>query len=155
MKALISLVAAYGVALLSPTVAQAQIQPSDKISGEIQTFAVDTGNPQAMLALHRAGWLEAAGQLLSTDEFSAAYTMIRRTWTADKIPSDKFALPDLRWLSALPGEVDARTAELLGGDIVTGGRILRPSPRLLYCIYVGVDVSELDVGTGRLKRSSR
>jgi len=155
MKTFILLITAYCVAFLSSAEALAQIPAGDKIPGEIRAFAVDAGDPQAMLALHRAGWLEAAGQLLSTQDFPVAYSMIHRSSAAEKVASDRFALPDLRWLSASPGGVDARTAELLGGDLVSGGRILRASGRLLYCVYVGADVSQFDLRAGRLKRSSR
>jgi tail collar domain len=125
--------------------------PTGPLPGEIRAFAVDGADAAAIMELHQAGWLEAAGQLLSVNDFPAAFKMIRRRWTPKKASSDKFALPDLRKLSRSPGEVDSRTAELLGGDLVSGGRTLRNAPtRLLYCVYVGVDASKLDATTGRL-----
>lgn len=138
--------------------ADAQSTTNGNIAGEILAFAIDSADPRALRELHRAGWLEATGQLLSTQDFPAARAMIGLAWTAENVPPDRFALPDLRYLSARPGSMDRVTRELLGGDLVTGGRTFGPrdsSWHLLYCVYVGTDVSELDSQTGRLKRSSR
>jgi microcystin-dependent protein len=134
------------------TTAAAQM-PVGPVVGEVRAFAVNTSDPAAISALQRAGWIEAAGQLLSVADFSAAFKMIGRGWTPHKAPSDRFAIPDLRNLSRTQGEIDERTAELLGG-IVTGGRN-RKLPRLLYCVYVAVDTSTLDLKSGRLKSSDR
>jgi len=138
--------------------ADAQSTTNGNIAGEIRAFAIDPADQRALRELHQVGWLEATGHLLSTQDFPAAYAMIGYGWTADNVPADRFALPDLRRLSGDPARPDRMTAELLGGDLVTGGRTRGPrdsSRRLLYCVYVGVDVSDLDSKTGRLKRTAR
>lgn len=106
--------------------ADAQSTTNGNIASEVRAFAIDPADQRALRELHHAGWLEAMGQLLSTQDFPAARAMIGRAWTADNVPSDRFALPDLRRLSADPASPDRVTAELLEGDLVTGGRTLAP-----------------------------
>jgi hypothetical protein len=137
------------------TSAGAQTVSSGPIVGEVRAFAINATNPEAMAQLHRAGWLEAAGQLLSVEDFPLAFQMIGRAWTRGNVPADRFAIADLRRLSRTPGEIDARTAELLGGDLVTGGKRLPPAPKLTYCIYVGVDASSVALQGGRLVLTAR
>jgi hypothetical protein len=126
------------------------------IAGEVRAYAVDPGDQCVLRELHRAGWLEATGQTLSTEDFPAAYARIGRAWTPENTGSDRFALPDLRYLAARPGTVDSVARELLGGDLVRGGRLFGPpdSAHLLYCVYVAKDVSESDSDAGRLQRPS-
>lgn len=114
------------------------------LAGEIRAFAVDTSDSEAMTTLHRAGWLEAAGQVLSVQDFPEAFRMIRRSWTSNRVPADHFAVPDLRRLSRTPDEIDETTAQLLGGDRVTSGSSSkgRASARLLYCVYLGRDAAK-------------
>src|SRR4051794_9250770 len=87
--------------------AGAAAQTTAPLAGEVRAFAVDVANQTSLLELHRAGWLEAAGQLLAVDDFPAAFKMIGRAWTAEKSPSDRFAVPNLRTLAKSAGDIDA------------------------------------------------
>lgn len=88
--------------------------------------------------------------------FRRPYARFGRAWTSENSGPDRFALPDLRYLSARPGTVDSVTRELLGGDLVSGGRLFGPpdSAHLLYCVYVAKDVSELDSPAGEHQQRS-
>ncbi len=52
--------------------------------------------------------------------------------------------------------VDRATRELLGGDLLSGGRLFGPpdSAHLLYCVYVAKDVSGLDSHAGQVQQRS-
>jgi hypothetical protein len=102
--------------------------------GELRLLAVGADNSGWLDRLHRAGWLEADGQVLRRDEFPALYEVIGRTWTPDKTPPDRFAIPDLR-----ERPDDPNPFGVLGPEVVTGGRIIKKSTRrpAKYFLYTG------------------
>ena len=118
--------------------------------GEVRAFAVAPGNSQVIAELHHDGWLEARGQLLSAHEYQALYKIVGRTWTADGVAEDRFAVPDLRARSRRLASSDNPFGVLGPGDLVTSGRAdkqwLRPSP-ITYWIFTGQDVTRLETFT--------
>jgi len=121
---------------------QMSIRP---IVGELRVLSVSTQS--AVDRLHRAGWLEAEGQVVSRAEFPELFATIGRSWTADAVSSDWFAVP-----LVAPGALRAVTSSdnpygVLGpGDLITSGR-RRPNRQgpLSYWIYVGRSIAGPDV----------
>jgi hypothetical protein len=104
------------------------------IVGEIRSIAVSASNAAAIDQLHQQGWLQAGGQLLSLVDFSELYAVIGREWTPKKTDRNMFKIPDL--CDRPPPDYDS-----VGDNVVTGGRILPPSPKLSRWIYVGHEVT--------------
>jgi hypothetical protein len=108
--------------------------------GELRLMAVPSDNARWNERLHRAGWIEAEGQVLLCDEFPALYEVLGRYWTPEKTPRDRFAIPDLREPRA---DRDPNPFGVLGpGDLVTGGRKVPKSTRrpARYYLYTGKGV---------------
>src|SRR5262249_49638030 len=132
------------VVLSSVTAIQvsAQDQPAGSpIVGEVRVLSVSGGN--AVDQLHRAGWLEARGQVVSRAAFPELFDTIGRSWTADSVASHSFAVP-----LVTPGSMRAVTSSdnpygVLGpGDMVQSGRPRPNRQGPLGCwIYVGRVVS--------------
>jgi hypothetical protein len=116
----------------------AQNQPGARpIVGEVRVLTVLAGS--AVDQLHRAGWLEARGQVVSRGDFPELFDTVGRSWTADGVPSDSFAVPLLT-----PGSIRVVTSAdnpygVLGpGDMVRSGRPRPNRQGPLGCwIYVG------------------
>jgi hypothetical protein len=100
------------------------------IVGEVRSIAVDESNAAAIDHLHQRGWLRAGGQLLSVVDFPELYAVIGRAWTSKKADRNLFTIPDLC-------DRPAPDYGSVGDNVVTGGRILPPSPKLSHWIYVG------------------
>ena len=126
---------------LTSIAASAQDQTAIRpMVGEFRTLSVS--NQGAVDQLHRAGWLEARGQVVSRSAFPELFNTIGRSWTADTVSSDHFAVPLLT-----PGQMRVVSSSdnpygVLGpGDLVTSGR---PHPNRqgpLSCwIFVGRSV---------------
>ncbi len=114
------------------------------IVGQVRTLSVDPADHAEMLALAHQGWIEASGQVLSTQSYHSLYHAIGRTWTPSNVASTEFALPDLD--RPAPQGVSARNpfGVLDPGDMVSGGKRESPArPSLRHFIYVGRDASEL------------
>jgi hypothetical protein len=124
----------------------AQGQPVGRpIVGEFRVLSVSTRD--AVDQLHRAGWLETRGQVVSRAAFPELFDTIGRSWTADAVPSDDFAVPlvtprSMRVLTS----ADNPYGVLGPGDTVTSGR---PGPNrqgpLACWIYVGRAVADANV----------
>jgi hypothetical protein len=113
--------------------------------GEIRAFAIGRLNAAAVTEMHRNGWFEARGQLLSVERFPELYRVVGREWTSKDVGDQQFALPDVRD-ERYQRAVDADTAyRALGpGDLITGGRTIRSSIRLhpiSYWIFAGRPVN--------------
>ena len=126
------------IVTMTANASSAQDQPSIRpIVGELRVLSVSTQS--AVDLLHRAGWLEADGQVVSRADFPELFATIGRSWTADGVPSDWFAVP-----LVAPGALRAVSSSdnpygVLGpGDLITSGR-RRPNRQgpLSYWIYVG------------------
>ena len=98
--------------------------------GQVRALAVDPRDQAELLALARDGWIEAAGQTLSTDAFHALYRQIGRRWTSVRVPSDEFALPNIDRPATR-----SRSAS---------------RPPLLHFICVGRDISAMASANGPL-----
>ncbi len=112
-------------------------------AGEIRALAVDRMNQDAIERLHREGWLEARGQLLSTVEFGMLYRQIGRAWTADSVATRYFAIPDLP--EGLRSGLLSNPGGVLGpGDLIQSGRPQRTWERaapIAYWIFTAQDAS--------------
>jgi hypothetical protein len=112
--------------------------------GQVQALAIAPDNHAAIAALHKDGWLQANGALLRASEFPELYDMIGRTWTADGVKEDRFALPDLHDTLQQPRSADNPFSVLGPGDLVNSnhaaGAWMRRAP-LSYWIFVGRDLS--------------
>jgi len=111
--------------------------------GEVRVLAIAPTNNTMIAELHRQGWLEARGQLLSTRDFARLYETVGRAWTADGVPADEFAIPEIKDPAA--GRAPANPFGVLGpGDLITGGRVrkawLHRAP-LSYWIFAGRAIS--------------
>jgi hypothetical protein len=105
---------------------------------------VAPGNTTAIAQLHRDGWLESRGQLLSTQAYPALYGVVGRTWTSEEVVEGGFAVPDLRDNSQRSISSSNSFGVLGPGDLVTSGRPTRPWLRrspMTYWIFVGKDVT--------------
>ena len=116
----------------------AQDQPAARpIVGEVRVLSVSSAG--AVDDLHRAGWLEARGQVVSRADFPELFQAIGRSWTADSVMSDSFAVPFVT-----PGSMRVQTSSdnpfgVLGpGDLVRSGQPRPNRQGPLACwIYVG------------------
>lgn len=118
--------------------------------GEVRRFAVAPGNADVIAHLHHDGWLEARGQLLSASACDALFKTIGRTWTADDVGEGRFAVPDLHDRAQRSISSDNPFGVLGPGDLVTGGRVVRPwlrSNPMTYWIFTGQDVTRLQAFT--------
>lgn len=140
-----TLVATLSLFLLSAGVLAAQDQPAQTpMIGEIRSYAIDPANRQTVERLHRAGWIQAAGQMASREAYPELFDAIGLLWTSSTDGrSNTFRLPDLRQ----PEDVDTAARVRSGldsGDLITGGRRLRGSRSAPAAwIYVGRDASPL------------
>src|ERR1700733_2166332 len=115
--------------------------------GEVREFALAPGNDQVITQLHRDGWLEAHGQLLSARAYQALYKTVGRTWTADDVAEGRFAVPDLRDGSQRSLSSNNPFGVLGPGDLVSSGRAARRWQRaspVTYWIFTGQDVTRLE-----------
>jgi len=140
----------YATALIALSSVPTSAQTFDRARvGEVRAFAVAPANTDAIARLHHDGWLEARGQLLPTRGFQALYKTVGRTWTADGVAEDRFAVPDVHDRSQRARSSDNPYGVLGPGDLVTSGvgrQRTRSSP-LTYWIFTGRDVSRLDTST--------
>jgi hypothetical protein len=117
--------------------------------GELRVFAIGPANKAAIARMHKQGWLEARGQVVSKSEYPDLYDTIGRTWTADKTPANQFALPDLR--DRFEQRSSANPFGVMGaGDLLTGSAKRTPlTDPLTYWIYVGPDAGSRMTQTQR------
>jgi hypothetical protein len=116
---------------------------SEPFVGEVRVLSV--ASQSVVDRLHQSGWIEARGEILTAAEFPELFETIGRSWTADSVPLDRFAVPSLasgtlRMLTA----ADNPYGVLGPGDMVTSGlpRPTRQGP--LSCwIYAGRSVGRL------------
>jgi hypothetical protein len=112
------------------------------------SLAVAPTNLKTVAQLHREGWLEARGQLLSTSVYPELFEVVGRTWTRHEVKDGRFAIPEIHNRSQGRLSSDNPFGVLGPGDLVTSGKSqnawLRPAP-LSEWIFVGREVS--DVGT--------
>jgi hypothetical protein len=146
---LIALTLALG-ALGLAAVVRADTPAPAPLVGELRVFAIGPANSAAMARLHKQGWLEARGQVVSKTEYPELYETIGRAWTADKTPASQFALPDLR--NRFERNSSANPFGVMGGgDLLTGDAERTPiADPLTYWIYVGQNV-----GSGRRVTQNR
>jgi len=138
------------VASLLVAVAIARVSAGDPLGtsprvGEVRGFAIGRPNVVAVADMHRDGWIEARGQLVSVEAFPELYCVVGREWTARDVPDSQFALPEVRD-DRFQRAIDANNAyRALGpGDLITGGRTIKSSRRLhpiSYWIFAGRSVS--------------
>ena len=118
--------------------------------GEVREFAIAPGNDEVIDQLHRDGWLEARGQLLSAQACKALYGTIGRTWTAEDVAEGRFAIPDIYDRSQRSISSDDPFGVLGRADLVTSGRMtgqwVRTSP-ITHWIFTGQDVTRLEAYT--------
>lgn len=127
----------------SSSLAGAQTRPFEV--GEVRMMAITANNRTAVEALHREGWLEARGELLSTEAFPELYRVIGRTWTSESTAQARFAVPELKDRSHLQDA--ANPFGVLGpGDLITSGRAkggVQSFP-LSYWIFAGRPIAGAD-----------
>lgn len=132
--------------------ASAADDPSSKPRiGEVRAIAIDQNNAAAVAALQHDGWLAARGQLLEISNFPELFKTVGRTWTADDVSSDRFAIPELPDLSSRTRSSDNPFGVLGPGDLVTSGRASKAwlrSGRISYWIFTG-QRADLPAHTGR------
>ena len=147
MKRWVSLLSTLiGASLLvtNPASAAERLLVGPALVGEVRTLAVDRTDQSHVTKLHRAGWLEAEGQLLRESAFPELFEVIGRSWTADSAEPCRFAVPDLRDRTVSAASSDDPFRVLGGGDLVSGGRTLQPRTRqmpLTRWIYAGREVT--------------
>ena len=127
--------------------AAAGAMPAGPRMGEVRAIAVGQANHDAVDELHRDGWLEANGQLLITADFDGLFRQIGRTWTAEGVAAQYFAVPDLRKGIASANEPPNPYGVLGPGDLVQSGRPQRTWERahvISYWIFTGRDVSHVE-----------
>jgi hypothetical protein len=116
--------------------------------GQVRMMAITAENRNAVEALHRDGWLEARGQLLSIEAFPELYRVIGRTWTSDSTAEGRFAVPELKDRSQ--AQSSPNPFGVLGpGDLISSGRTksgARSFP-LSYWIFVGRPVTGSGAGS--------
>lgn len=113
--------------------------------GEVRAFAIGEGSGDAIAQLHREGWLEADGELLAIRLYATLYRQIGRTWTADGVAEDHFAVPRLRDSLQRAPSSDNPYGVLGPGDLVRSGA-RRPTVRahpVTYWIFAGQEVSPI------------
>ena len=91
--------------------------------GEVMALAIDPNNAKAAVELHHDGWLAAQGQLLSASQFPELFEAVGRTWTADGVREDRFAIPNIHDRAQRIVSSDNPFGVLGPGDLVTGGRV--------------------------------
>lgn len=72
--------------------------PGGWIVGEIKTFAFGADNAAFIDHLASTGWIECAGQLISSDEFPEVSALLQETWGSLNKEKTAIYLPDLRGL---------------------------------------------------------
>jgi Phage Tail Collar Domain len=117
--------------------------------GEVRAIAIAPTSETAIARLHQEGWLECRGQLLSDKDFPELYATVGRTWTAQDVPPDRFAVPDVN--DPFRGRISSDNPfGVLGpGDLVTGEPVRKAWERkapLTYWIFVGRSLSDVGVG---------
>jgi hypothetical protein len=130
----------------APSAAQARI-------GEVRMLAIAPDNRSVVAELHRDGWLEARGQALPVDEFPELYKMVGRTWTAEGVAENRFAIPEISDRAQRRLSSDNPFGVLGPGDLVTSGRVAKnpPSVPLTCWIFVGRPVNVASVSGAVLR----
>jgi Phage Tail Collar Domain len=116
--------------------------------GEVRAIAIAPTSERAIARLHQEGWLECRGQLLSDKDFPELYATVGRTWTAQDVPPDRFAVPDVNEPFRGRISTDNPFGVLGPGDLVTGGRVRKAWERqapLTYWIFVGRSLGQVGV----------
>jgi Phage Tail Collar Domain len=133
------------VAALAAVPAMAAEKPGAYV-GEVRMLAVARGDRSASAQLQREGWVEANGQLLDVARHEALYQRIGRTWTAEGVARDRFAVPRLEDSTQRARSSDNPFGVLGPGDLVTSGRARpvtsRRSP-LSYWIFAGTPAKDV------------
>ena len=132
------------LATVSAAARAADTPPARPQIGEVRMLAIAPDGRDAVATLHRDGWLEARGQLLSIRAYPELFKAIGRTWTSDGVAEGRFAVPDVHDWARRPSSANA--FGVLGpGDLVSGGRVEkgweRPYP-LSSWIFAGRQVSQ-------------
>jgi hypothetical protein len=108
--------------------------------GEVRLFAVVRGDRTAAEQLRNEGWVEANGQLLDVARYGDLYRRIGRTWTADGVAANRFAVPQLEDSTQRTRSSDNPFNVLGPGDLVSSGRARPTTSRrspLSYWIFAG------------------
>jgi hypothetical protein len=135
------------VAVLSAVPAMAEA--SGAYVGEVRMFAVPHGDRNAAALLQREGWVEANGQLLDVGRYEELYQRIGRTWTADGVTRDRFAVPRLEDSTQRSRSSNNPFGVLGPGDLVTSGRVRPATSRrspLSYWIFAGTPAKDAGAG---------
>jgi hypothetical protein len=144
MKIIACLAASIVALACGPESAHAADTASSPRPGEVRTIALAAGNVDAIAQLHREGWIEARGQLLSTADFPELFQAVGRTWTATDVAAGRFAIPAIHERTGRQISSDNPFGVLGPGDLVTSGlpqhSWLR-SGELSEWIFAGRDVS--------------
>jgi hypothetical protein len=136
------------VGLPTAAIASGDTAASRPLVGEVRAIAIAPGNTKAVSELHRDGWLETRGQLLSSKDFPELYATIGRAWTSERVPQDRFRIPECHDRSQRHISSDNPFGVLGPGDLVTSGRVRHDSlrqARLSYWIFVGRDPGDANV----------
>jgi len=108
--------------------------------GEVRLFAVARADRNASSQLQREGWVQANGQLLEVAKYEALFQLIGRTWTADGVTKDRFAVPRLDDSTQRGRSSDNPYGVLGPSDLVTSGRVHPVTSRrnpLSFWIFTG------------------
>jgi hypothetical protein len=146
MKSIVVAAAIGVMAALRVTASAADTTAGVAHVGEVRAFAIGEGNQDAIAQLHREGWLEADGQLLAVRLYQPLYREIGRTWTADGVAEDRFAVPRLRDSLQRAPSSDNPYGVLGPGDLVGSGSTRRRSVRahpVSYWIFTGEEVGAI------------
>ena len=135
---------------VAPSIATAE--SSGAHVGEVRLFAVARGDRTVVTQLHDEGWVEANGQLLDVERYGELYRRIGRTWTADGVATNRFAVPRLEDSTQPTRSSDNPFGVLGPGDLVSSGRVRpvtsRRSP-LSYWIFAGQHAASTASGASR------
>src|SRR5215467_4787033 len=135
---------------VAPSVAVAE--GSGAYVGEVRLFAVTRGDSTVAAQLRNEGWVEANGQLLDVERYQALYRRVGRTWTADGVAANRFAVPRLVDSTQPTRSSDNPFGVLPPGDLVSSGRVRpvtsRRSP-LSYWIFAGQHAASTASGASR------
>jgi hypothetical protein len=138
-----------------PEAARAADIASSPRPGEVRAMAIATSNVDAIAQLHREGWIEARGQLLSTADFPELFRAVGRTWTAKDVAEGRFAIPDIHERTGHEISSDNPFGVLGPGDLVTSGNPQHTwlrSGELSEWIFAGKDVSPFVRSTAGTQR---
>jgi microcystin-dependent protein len=138
---------------VAPSIAAAE--SSGAHVGEVRLFAVARGDRAVVAQLQDEGWVDVNGQLLDVDRYGELYRRIGRTWTADGVAANRFAVPRLEDSTQPTRSSDNPFGVLGHGDVLSSGRVRpvtsRRSP-LSYWIFAGRHAASTASGAPREQR---